>query len=367
MADDLEGVVKKNVKALQEAQDKMDKGKQCKNAGQSGVAAAEKTLKQAQGAQTKAQLAYDKAANADVDFGTKKLSTLDKSKCEFFNDAAYLKAVANRKKKQDALNKAKGAVASATKGLDNAKEAAKKAVLKCKCDTFNNHETSMGKRNSDAEKANKKGWTMAAHLKCVLKGETTSKCKVPAIPKVVGAKGLCKGCDKSACTKYQDEYGPDKIWGKGVLKNIDQSLVTAAGYKLCVEQNVGTRRKQPAFNDELKANCKGTRMVVACGPKGSKTLSFAAAGEKAKILKMDTGSKSNSQLLHKTNIGGKSVGWFNSNVASKGCFGFTTSSTMHFNNCDGSRNHALQLHANGDGYKCGSLYGSKADVYFYSK
>merc|ERR1712021_98706 len=147
--------------------------------------------------------AQESLATAKVDFGSENLDNLDPSKCVFFQMSSYTAAVKKREDAKKQLETAKELVTFAETELKNAEDAAKMAALKCKCDIVTNHETALGKRNMDAESANKEGWTKAEHLICVLAGKDMNACKVSSIPKVEAAKGLCKGCDSDACVTYK--------------------------------------------------------------------------------------------------------------------------------------------------------------------
>jgi len=221
VAKDLEDVVKANVAALQKAQDEMDKGLDCDNSGQSGVNAAKKTLNDAETKRNNAQTAYDAAASAKVEFGSKNLDEIEAPKCDFiFELSSYKDAIKKREDAKKKLEEAKGEVTSAETGLKNAEEAAKKAVQKCKCDTFTAHNTALGAKNEQAEKANKKGWTKAQHLECVLDGTAYNECKVSDVPKVKAAKGLCEGCDEDACSTMLPTYTGDTCSGFRVLPEV---------------------------------------------------------------------------------------------------------------------------------------------------
>jgi len=168
------------------------------------VKSAQKTLATAQTAITKAQNAHNAASTAKVDFGSENLDNLDPSQCVFFQMSSYTAAVKKREDAKKQLETAKELVTFAETELKNAEDAAKIAVLKCKCDTVTSHKTALGKRNADAASANKEGWTKAEHLICVLQGKDMNACTVSSIPKVEAAKGLCKGCDSDACATYKD-------------------------------------------------------------------------------------------------------------------------------------------------------------------
>jgi len=199
LAKDFEDEVKTNVAALQEAQGNLDTGADCDNAGQSGVTAAKKVRDDAADAVANAQKAFNAANTAAVTIGTFAFNTLKPGNCGmFFSTSAYTSAESTQKASKQALDQATGALATAEKGVTAAIAQAKKDVQDCKCKVYNNHKDTLTKANSDAEKANKAGWTKAAHLKCVLEGTSASDCTVPSIPKVK-AVTLCDGCDASAC------------------------------------------------------------------------------------------------------------------------------------------------------------------------
>jgi len=205
LADSAAKAVKDNVKAEQDILDKIDKGAKCQDEGQDAVTAMKKKLAEAKDAQKKANKKYDDALNADVDFGKRTYSSLTKGSCgTFFNSQAFKNAetkVNDAKKKKD---QAAGTVAQAQKSVDTAVEAAKLAVRKCQCTTFNNHKKALAAANKSVESANTKSWTKAAHLKCVLAGTPASSCTVPALPKVK-ATSVANGVDASKC----------KVWYNG--------------------------------------------------------------------------------------------------------------------------------------------------------
>merc|ERR1711988_1480912 len=123
----------------------------------------------------------------------------------FFDSQAFKNADATVKKAKAKKDEAKGHVSQAQKSLDAAIEAAKKAVKKCQCNTFQAHKKALDAANSKVKSANTKEWTKAAHLKCVLAGTSYKSCSVPAIPQVKAA-SVAAGVSNSACVNPCKEY-----------------------------------------------------------------------------------------------------------------------------------------------------------------
>jgi len=93
-------------------------------------------------------------------------------------------------------------VTQAKKDLTAAEAAAKVAMRKCQCDTYQAHEKALAAANAKAKSANTAAWTKAAHLKCVLAGKTTNSCTVPAMPKVK-AVTLASGVNAGRCSAWE--------------------------------------------------------------------------------------------------------------------------------------------------------------------
>merc|ERR1712188_23234 len=93
--------------------------------------------------------------------------------------------------------KAKGALEQAKTGLKNATDAAKKEKNQCECKAQKAHANAVKAAGDANSKANKKAWTKAHHMLCVLDGKHKS-CKVPALP-AVKVPSLAKGVDKAVC------------------------------------------------------------------------------------------------------------------------------------------------------------------------
>jgi len=215
LADATEKEVTDNIKAQQSIIAKMDKGANCPKEGQDAVAAMQGKLAAAQNTKKAKDKAYNDALNTDVNFGTRKYSSLTKGQCgTFFNSAAYKNAETKVNKAKKAKDKAAGEVTQAQKSLQAAKDAAKVAVKKCQCSTYKTHKKAVADANAKVKSANTKAWTKAAHLKCVLDGKTTNQCTVPALPKIKGV-SLATGVDSSACSSWDGQ----KQCGNAVLND----------------------------------------------------------------------------------------------------------------------------------------------------
>jgi hypothetical protein len=176
----------------------LDTGKSCAKEGQGSVDKAKKGLQDAQKKSDDAHNAATKACNAKVTFGPKKFSSLKKGNCDtFFNDPKYTKAKKKCDKANEKATKAKGALDEAKKGLKNAGDAAKKEKNECECKAKKAHANAVKAAGDASSKANKKAWTKAHHMLCVLDGKHKN-CKVPALP-AVKVPSLAKGVNKAVC------------------------------------------------------------------------------------------------------------------------------------------------------------------------
>merc|ERR1712017_11802 len=186
------------VKTVEKIVKNLDTGGSCKKSGQGGVDKAKKTLKEAQKKSDNAHKAATKACNAKVTFGSKPFSSLKKGSCDtFFNDPAYTKAKKKCDKANKKATKAKGALEQAKTGLKNATDAAKKEKNQCECKAQKAHANAVKAAGDANSKANKKAWTKAPHMLCVLDGKHKS-CKVPPMP-AVKVPSLAKGVNKAVC------------------------------------------------------------------------------------------------------------------------------------------------------------------------
>jgi len=290
-------------------------------------------------------------------------SILSKGKCnkDIIMGSDYAGAVATVKAKRNAHTSAKGAITTAKGAVKDAKKEAATLANTCMCNLIKEHDAAVKAANKKNQDANKKAWTQAAHIRCVVAGTALPNCQVGNPPVVVPA----QLADGVTCNN-----GLAEEWG-GVKKNIAKSVVTGAGFTQCYSFPMNQRYDQNEA--ALKAGCTGEHMVMACGPTNGNTLKLAAAGNTAEILHSDNFSKNQkptSQLQHQRD----GVGWFNSMGSSRGCVGFTTRSPSQLvlSNCDVAMGQdqsqaGMQLHYRHAGYKCGTHNNNGYTAYFYNK
>lgn len=101
--------------------------------------------------------------------------------------------------------------------------------------------------------------------------------------------------------------------------------------------------------DELLANCPGTRLMLACRPTGSTTLTVLAQGAREDVT-FDTGE--NSDVTHIAN----GVGWYFNDTYS---WGFVRAGdSVNKETCDtdesGANDERLCWHTDETGYRCGA-------------
>ena len=131
----------------------------------------------------------------------------------------------------------------------------------------------------------------------------------------------------------------------GPQTNVPVDTVTGGGWTECF-------RDLYADNwdvNELLANCPGTRLMLACRPTGSSTLTLLAQGAREDVT-FDTGI--NDDVLHIAN----GVGWYFSDNYS---WGFVRAGDSVFkDSCDtdesGANDERLCWHTNETGYRCGA-------------
>jgi len=195
-----EDEVRANVKAAQEILDGMDTGAKCKDTGQVGVKAATKQLSEKENAKKLATTALTKAQGATVNWGSVTFSSITEGDCSIFYNSKNYK---NAKAKVEAAKKTKAkgdeAVNAFTKALEALENALVNDVQQCKCDVYKSHTKAVVSSTKEVEKANKKAWTKAANLRCVIEGTSSSDCKIPKMPTVKTAK-LTGGVSKESCS-----------------------------------------------------------------------------------------------------------------------------------------------------------------------
>merc|ERR1711934_718552 len=204
LADDTEKAVRDAVEAEQKLINAMDNGGDCHTTGDSLVTAAENKLKQAQTAEQTAKKAKEKAEGQNISLGSRSFkqleSILSKGKCnkDIIMGSDYAGAVATVKAKRNAHTSAKGAITTAKGAVKDAKKEAATLANTCMCNLIKEHDAAVKATNKKNQDANKKAWTQASHIRCVVDSVPMAKCKVCKPPVVVPAK-LAAGvkCDPS--------------------------------------------------------------------------------------------------------------------------------------------------------------------------
>ena len=131
----------------------------------------------------------------------------------------------------------------------------------------------------------------------------------------------------------------------GPQTNVPEGIVTGGGWKECFRNLYADSWDI----DELLANCPGTRLMLACRPTGSSTLTVLAQGAREDVT-FDTGI--NDDVLHIAN----GVGWYFNDTYS---WGFVRAGDSVFkDSCDtdesGANDERLCWHTNDPGYRCGA-------------
>merc|ERR1712054_244779 len=108
---------------------------------------------------------------------------------------------------QDLVTKAKDASAAADRKVRDAQtqvaiaqEQAASLVKQCQCNTATAHSKMLSDSKRKSEQQNKSAWTKAAHLRCVIKGISASKCKVPTMPTVKAPRLV--GASLASCNNH---------------------------------------------------------------------------------------------------------------------------------------------------------------------
>merc|ERR1712127_12178 len=143
LANATEDEVKKNIEQQQALLDKIDKGEDCKNKGQSGVSSAKEVKLKAAGTLKDAEDALAKALKAPIDFGKFKYDQLEQGKCDlFFNSKVYTDAKAKAQAAKSARDKAKGVLVGAKEAVDSAEKSAAGLAQACACKVRGLHQAS---------------------------------------------------------------------------------------------------------------------------------------------------------------------------------------------------------------------------------
>jgi len=200
LADEEEAMIKKDVKNNKKILDALSDGSSCLTLGDKAVKTAKKDLDKAKKNKKDTAAALTKAQSAPVKFATVAWSSLTVGQCStFFNQASYKTATNAVTSAKKAKEKADGALPVAQKAYDNAVASAKKQKKECLCKAKKAHDKAWDAYKK-TEPANKKAWTRAAHLKCVLDGTPLDKCKVTPCPSNSKPKLVKEAANVSGCT-----------------------------------------------------------------------------------------------------------------------------------------------------------------------
>jgi len=192
---------------------KLAKGKkECCDKGKQGVCAAKKNIKSGKKKAKSAKTDVDNAKNTKVSFSPVKIKNMKKGKCAaMFQGSNYNQIKAKINKKVQKLSQANGAVKAFKKGLKDAKKDAKAAVKQCN----QNGKSAYSKAISAAKKAcmssaNKKAYTRAKHMVCVLQGKRFANCKVGKLPSIKAPKYRQASCGALKCGPTKEEIAAKK-------------------------------------------------------------------------------------------------------------------------------------------------------------
>merc|ERR1719440_2682146 len=190
-----------SVDTAQEAVDSVGTGARCVTEGHEAVEAAETALRNAKKARDDAAKALSKAQGQSVQIAPVPLDQIGDNKCSYaFTDSAYTKAKSDVDGATNSLQQSKGAVTAAEGALDAAQDAQKAAIKSCQCGVRAKYDKVWAAANKDTEE-NKKAYTKAKHMECVLNGETN--CVVGEVPAVKPLK-LADGVPAETCPKIKD-------------------------------------------------------------------------------------------------------------------------------------------------------------------
>jgi len=173
-----------NVAVQQKTLDDMPTGKECDTKGQNLVDDANADLAAKLSAQKAKKDALDAASTQKVNFGDFQFDELTENQCgSFFNQKVWTDAKAAVATATTELQQAVQAVTDAEQAVKAAQAQAEKLADECRCKVKNLLEKALEDMNFGAKAANTKAWTEAAHMLCILDGNT-GKCSVPALPVV---------------------------------------------------------------------------------------------------------------------------------------------------------------------------------------
>jgi hypothetical protein len=199
VADDAKDEVTESCKASQKLVNALPRGPHCCKKGVSLVTKAQQNLDNGRKAASDCQNKLTKLRNARVTFNNVKYRDLRDGQCHrsFFSGSSYRNAKRAVSNQQKECSKQKGAINAFKKAVEDAKKARDNLRARCRTNTRNNMNSMYGRatRLCNSSK-NRKAWTRAQHMICVLKKSTLAGCGVPSLPKITKASldfSMCKG------------------------------------------------------------------------------------------------------------------------------------------------------------------------------
>jgi len=213
VADDSIKTIKAECDALQKTVDEAAKANQaCCKSGKEAVCANEKSKDALAGKKSTCDGEAKAIASAKITF-TSSLKALKNGKCKSIHgSSAYKNKKAEHRTKTKECNKLSGAASEAKKALKAAIKAAKASRKKCNSDAKNalNKVFKTAKKACNSKK-NKRAFTRAQHMKCVLDGKNLKRCnagKAPAVTKSKMSKLTCGAtttCSSSSSSSSDDD------------------------------------------------------------------------------------------------------------------------------------------------------------------
>merc|ERR1711966_619614 len=184
VASDSIKAIKTECDALQKTVDTAAKGNQkCCSSGKDAVCSAEKSKGDLGGKSSTCKGKADALANAKITF-TSSLDALKNGKCDAIRGSyAYKNKKAQHRSKMKECNKLSGAASEAKKTLKAAIKAANDARKRCMSKVNNaRNKIFINAKKACNSRKNRRAFTRAQHMKCVLDGKSLKRCKVGKIP-----------------------------------------------------------------------------------------------------------------------------------------------------------------------------------------
>merc|ERR1712159_559512 len=145
--------------------------------------------------------------NSNVSFSGVKFKYLKEGKCGNFFTGGSFRSVHNKvKAKTKRCDIIKGQTKAYKRQWDTAVAQACRGRDKCNARAKTAHNKAFRTATNACQSAkNKKAWTRAKHMKCVLKGQTLSQCRVGSVPKIE-ARTMTKRKCNCQCHSINNDY-----------------------------------------------------------------------------------------------------------------------------------------------------------------